>query len=292
MHPTDNYNVFSYGESRGGSISQEVEGHTTYPCSEYVTNRDIVPGEELFVSYVSEGSNSWFDAREIYKHISADSNSLLYSMDELHEVGHCLSDVKVAKSNIPLAGKGLFAKKDFKKGEIITISPALLLPKIEAQNNRLTSTQLVQNYAFAHPNSDFALFPIGLASLINHAQVANVELELYWWDKNRLMKLQSENVTLTELSNQRNAPLDIAYKATSDIKQGEEITFHYGEEWVERWARHLGDLNNWLLEREQFKIVNSFHELPSAKYNTVPQKTNFKSFIEAKDLFQTLFALF
>eukprot|EP01034_Spumella_vulgaris_P033395 gene33395-41210_t len=41
--------------------------------------------------------------------------------------GHCLTDVIIAQSAIPLAGKGLFAKKSFLRNEKVVIAPVLTL---------------------------------------------------------------------------------------------------------------------------------------------------------------------
>lgn len=98
-----------------------------------------------------------------------------YSMLELASKGICLSNVYVAKSNIPLAGRGLFAKETFAKGKIVTVSPVLPI-KLDFLLE-FPESDLMMNYVFSYPGSEVALFPIGIAAMKNHNIEDNFSFE-------------------------------------------------------------------------------------------------------------------
>jgi hypothetical protein len=58
-----------------------------------IANRDILPGEELSVSYGQD--NSWLEGRGIVIKEVTNTSSSVRSMEDLRENGHCVSQVKV-----------------------------------------------------------------------------------------------------------------------------------------------------------------------------------------------------
>eukprot|EP01034_Spumella_vulgaris_P026292 gene26292-32854_t len=166
------------------------------------------------------------------------------SLTDLEQYGHCLSDVSVGPSRISLAGKGLFARKAFKKGEVVTISPVLTLRR---------------------EMSDVTLFPLTNAAFINHAFDHTENLRMTWYDWSSLnatgsyfehlsgdnaLNLTSKLSQLpSELFKAPFAYFDLAYYATRDIHPGEELTVNYGKEWEEKWREYvvnsgLSDVNS------------------------------------------------
>jgi hypothetical protein len=135
--------------------------------------------------------------------------------------------------------------KAFKRGEIIYVSPTLLMPKDEViqLGTNTDSHIIIQNYCIASPDASIVLFPIGLGVIANHAppSMANMEIELYWWTDHE----KKQNSSLVELSKSSSAELDLAYRATRDIAEGEELLIDYGEAWINAWASHLAELNLW-----------------------------------------------
>ena len=106
-------------------------------------SKPIRAGDELFTSY---GSDDWFTGRgyelltpEVAPPSSDDSNSdnndddntkpSLHSraLDDLRRDGVCLSHTYVNTSRIRLAGRGLFTKRSFQRGDLITVSPVTFL---------------------------------------------------------------------------------------------------------------------------------------------------------------------
>lgn len=204
-------------------------------------------GDELFTNY----GNDWFKDREIERE-PVRKKEEPYTADELKELGHCLTDIYVAESDIPSAGKGVFAKKSFKKGEVVSISPVLVLPlhAVERENER----SVLLNYCItagnaSSPNgtrSDVALLPLGLVGMINHGsgEMANVAMDWYLWSADQnIDRLNTWSVE--DLEEAQAAPLDLQYIATRDIRAGEELLVSYGIEWERAWKNYLTRMLHW-----------------------------------------------
>jgi hypothetical protein len=189
----------------------------------------------------------------------------------------------VAKSTLPFAGRGLFASRNFVKGEMVSISPVLLLPKDEVAELASYSDSVLQNYCIASSDSNIVLLPLGLGALANHAMAgtANVKLEIFWWESlhpnDDIDKMRKLNSTLVELSQEKFAQLDIAYRATRDIHEGEEVTYDYGEDWINSWATHLAKLNDWLVET----AAGAMAKMKGEVEEDLIQRPRFLSYIEA-----------
>jgi hypothetical protein len=159
-----------------------------------------------------------------------------------------MSDVTIAESSTPLAGYGLFAKRFFRKGEIVTISPVLALPTDEVLN--LRDSSVLQNYVLvdSESQSHVALLPIGYAGAINHA--ANASLSYSWCNSDYSMANSSEqspslqaslNASTEQMLREQYSRLDLKYVAMRDIEAGEELTIDYGRQWTESWAEYLAE---------------------------------------------------
>lgn len=138
----------------------------------------------------------------------------------------------------------MFAKKDFRKGDLVVVSPVLLLPKEHIESISDSSTVLM-NYCIASPASSTVMFPFAWGAVANHAPAhqANLEVELFWW--NKAEEVEKTSATLAELSSRLSAQLDLGYRATRDIARGEELLFDYGEEWQEEWTDYLARVSEW-----------------------------------------------
>ena len=148
-----------------------------------------------------------------------------------------MTQVMVFDSDIPLSGKGLFAMRDFKKGEIVDISPVLLLRKHDVQS--ISNESVLMNYCITAPGLDIVLLPLGFSTAINHntEYLSNLVLEWYQWPSDTNGKTKDSNID--ELINSEFSPLDVSFRAKRDVLYGEELTLNYGVEWVEEWASYL-----------------------------------------------------
>jgi SET domain-containing protein len=99
-------------------------------------------------------------------------------------------------------GRGIFALRNVKKGEIIEISPYIEIPSKEY--NTMTRT-ILNDYRFEVRGNKCAI-GLGYASLYNHSPDPNAEASI-----------QPKRKTIT-------------IKAIHSIKKGEEVTLDYGYE--------------------------------------------------------------
>ena len=139
-----------------------------------------------------------------------------------------------------------------------------------------SGNDLLQNYCMVSQYSNTVLFPFGWGALANHAGVkqSNMELDWFWWDQNKNMntspkgedfityedKIRKMNSTLTELSQAPFAQLDIRYKASKDIKNGDELTFFYGNAWMEAWTLHLSRVAEWNIEKRRLNKMKDIKD--------------------------------
>lgn len=108
------------------------------------------------------------------------------------------SNIYIDKSNIPNCGKGVFAKKGFKKDEIIEIAPILVLEFTDFID---TKWNLLFEYYFWM--DDYVALALGYGSLYNHSMDSNCAC---WLSKKKEI---------------------IVFTATRDILKDEEILFNY-----------------------------------------------------------------
>ena len=109
------------------------------------------------------------------------------------------------KSLIKNAGSGLFAGKDYKKGDLVEINNFILL-----KSNNVDG--LLFDYIFNHSYDDnYCIANLGNISLINHS-IKNANVNPYDFDLNK-----KEQKCF----------------ATKDIKKGEEFLYDYGNSYIE-----------------------------------------------------------
>jgi hypothetical protein len=247
--------------------------YTTYTEFEFVTSEQIQIGQELYTRY---GSAQWFHDRQIPYDPSLGSGSH-YTLNELQKVGHCLDNVRVSESLIPMAGRGLFANRNFQIGELVTLSPVLTAPLHQIRKEGASS--LLINYCVTSPMSDFALLPIGYAAMANHGgRAANLRME--WYDTkewNQFFNTSSRSSNLTDqesishhtrdrifeginLSSILDSPsgsLYFGYYATREIVTGEELTIDYGLVWEMAYSRYLDTMSDWFKRNREAHLITA-----------------------------------
>lgn len=109
--------------------------------------------------------------------------------------------IYISQSKIFHAGRGVFAKCDIKKGEIIEICPIILVPKYDMSN--LNESILVTYFFYFGKNKERLAIVLGFGSIYNHS-----------YEPNAMYKLKPREKT-------------IEFSVLKDIKKDEEITFNY-----------------------------------------------------------------
>jgi SET domain-containing protein len=119
----------------------------------------------------------------------------------------------LAPSTIPNAGLGCFAKEDLKKGDHIEVIGVYV--KKGGPADRCTS--YASRYKFSgNDKQDTHIVPMGYAGMINHTQDSskqNVKLEF-----------------VRGLATRSKDSGQVVYRFLRDIKAGEELLGHYGED--------------------------------------------------------------
>lgn len=106
--------------------------------------------------------------------------------------------IYLAQSQIPNAGKGVFAAREIKKDEIVEVAPILILEFTDFVN---TKWNLLFEYYFWM--DDFVVLALGYGSLYNHSKQPNCEYKI-----NRKEKI-------------------ITFIAKRKILKNEELCFNY-----------------------------------------------------------------
>ncbi len=255
-------------------LEHQIEAHTLYPTDVYETVRPVEAGEEIYQSYESEGSDEWFSWRKIVPKLDVDPTGgdvgdgghegggnenqqsasgggvpqfqTSRTVSELRKIGYCVSHTYLNSSKIQGAGRGLYAGKAFRKGEIVNLAPTLVLDwnKLSGEHH----ASVLENYLVAFPGSQKVgergerpvLFPFGGNGILaNHADTPNLVMQWSRWPPNvgRLMD-ELEDTAFESLVEAPNAPLMIAFLSTREIAVHEELTLDYGGDWGVHWKNH------------------------------------------------------
>jgi hypothetical protein len=227
-----------------------AQPYSKYTHAYYFARLNVSAGDELFTNY----GITWFQNRP-EEHIP-----LLIPSDLSTKNGICLSDVYVHKSTIPSAGRGVFARRKFRAGQIITVSPVLFLDATVML--RTMQTTVLANYCVGGTNAKVWILPIGSAAMMNHRK-GSPNVAFTWFDWNSMtdpdltsdMKIEQirkgskrwKQITdvrrklatpLGDLIQSDYAPLDFIYYALTDIEEGEELFLDYGADWDDKFRQY------------------------------------------------------
>ena len=197
------------------------------------------------------------------------------SVDWLRENGLCVDNIVMKTSQNPKAGRGAFAQRPIRKGEIIvpaptlqvtdkdamTIPPFAVVEKDGSSDNNNPGKQLMLNYCFGHDESSLLLCPYSNALLLNHCSSRRPDLhscfnnddtgnnntspnaEYRWsesWDNGQTLEWLAKDIEDIKAHEGR-VPLSFDIVATRNIEAGEELFLDYGAKWEAQWDRHLQD---------------------------------------------------
>ena len=210
----------------------------------WLVGHDLVAGDELFLDY----GPGWFRERGFVDTAPPKK----WEVSHLRQTGYCLDNIAPGPSLVKGAARGGFATRDLEKGSIIAPVPVIALSsaslemiKERTDGSTVTSTQLLKNYCFGHPDSKLLLYPYshGINLVNHHSSIPNAKLQ--WWAGSILYF----NKTLLEL--QQSSQLMLELVATRPIKNGEEIYLDYGNEWAKAWKDHV---DSWQAEPDNRHI--------------------------------------
>lgn len=211
--------------------------HSTFADVYFYANDDTGEDEELYISYGAD----WIADRGLAPESSDPEDNTLQRPQASHAI--CLSNVEVRESSVAEdAGRGLFARTAFRAGEVITVSPTLVLPRVTIEQTRETS--VLWNYCLElEASPEVMLLPLVHIPIVNHGadKRSNAHLQWYFWPSLQIPFVA--DLTLNTLLEASFAPLDISLVATRDIEEGEEILIDYGMRWEERWHHFRSTAN-------------------------------------------------
>lgn len=180
------------------------------------------------------------------------------SIRDLDSAGRCLDNIRSGRSIISEAGRGAFASRRLKAGNIITGSPLIHIPYEEmllmynadwnvdkndydVDSSKIRGRQLLLNYCWGHKQSTVLFCPYGGGiNLINHNQsLANVAIQ--WAPDGQLLHNATwlRQTPLSEMEVEFSTKLAWDYVALRDIEEGEELFLDYGNEWETAWQNHV-----------------------------------------------------
>jgi SET domain len=177
------------------------------------------------------------------------------SIQWLEENGRCLDNIKPDISTIRQAGRGAFATRRIKKGDVIIPMPVVHVRRHhmeiyhgddyedETAEFWLDGKQLLLNYCYGHPESSLLLFPYApVSNYINH-NVSQANAELRW---SSLSNHHGEWLQRSpdSLDAEDHSGLIMELVANRDINANEEIFLNYGTAWETSWD---GFVRNWNL---------------------------------------------
>jgi hypothetical protein len=195
-------------------------------------------------------------------------------LDWLKMNGYCQDNLIAGISTIAHAGRGAFAARSMKRGEVVSVMPLVPLNNgedsltilddeddPEGRGRPTLSYQLLYNYMLEHPQSSALFFPAGaITNYINHGgKKANVKM--LWTTKAWSNVEGSHETSVNDLS--QFGPIDMILElvATRPIKKGEEVLLDYGDEWETAWNTHVSMWKAATKDKRLFKSAMALNEI-------------------------------
>eukprot|EP00559_Dactyliosolen_fragilissimus_P002967 CAMPEP_0184861702 /NCGR_PEP_ID=MMETSP0580-20130426/6320_1 /TAXON_ID=1118495 /ORGANISM="Dactyliosolen fragilissimus" /LENGTH=811 /DNA_ID=CAMNT_0027359289 /DNA_START=195 /DNA_END=2630 /DNA_ORIENTATION=+ len=278
---TQRQNIIDY-------LLQHVMPHISTPSLSQDTERTNKDQAKSLIADAFPKNHEQFD--EFMSHSKYHSSfhhshpHLLKSKQWLHHNAQCADNIMSAKSTIPFAGRGAFAKRIISKGQLVAPMPLLKINDKQwmdmdmdmdmytdtyttdtdvNDSNTLPHKQILLNYCFSHPLSSVLLCPYGIGTnYINHkptTQGANAKVV---WTKARYLNphmLHAESITNLQQYPATGLGFDLI--ATQDIQIGDEIFIDYGDSWQQSWNDYVHQWNT-IHNHTDTDIINNNSHLP------------------------------
>jgi hypothetical protein len=211
-------------------------------------------------------------------------NRSIRSLPWLEEHGLCTDNLKPGRSTIHQAGRGAFATRNIRKGDVVAPMPLIHIPDRSIYNmygyitsadvryhtvhrnvSDIRSAQLMLNYCWGHRESTLLLCPYGAGtSLINHPPSKDKANSKLVWSTKGSRHLEWLTQGIDDWGHVRHAGLAFELIATQDIQEGDEVFVWYGDEWEKAWQHHV---QIWqpppgAHDYEPAEILNELHDTP------------------------------
>lgn len=226
-----------------GNIQYDWESNSRNIHKRSVASANILVGDEIVTGFKRYQRYNCSALEELPSSPSCHHHSTL---QELRQTGHCLSYLYLKNSTYLAAGQGVYSHVSYQPGDIVDISPVLILPKHTIFQISNSSNHTLYNFCISNNESDICLLPLGLGAMINHPLAPaepNVEITWHSWN-GTLPDMLSDHypLNLTDLELSPFPLFNIQYKATKQINVGDEILLSYGDAWEREWLAYQASL--------------------------------------------------
>jgi len=209
---------------------------------------------DMVVSHLKEKTSlslpdSLDDAKEMHRFSGLSPEEAtaqsVRSIRWLEKNGMCVDNIREGLSTNNEAGRGAFATRSIRKGQVIAPAPVVQVHRknLELYYQDATGTidlmghQLLRNYCFGHEKSSLLLFPYSpVVNYINHnAEAPNAYVR---WSKHPLHSTDWLKKSVEDVLNATQPGLIMEVVASRPIAPGEEVFIDYGSEWQAAWEAH------------------------------------------------------
>jgi hypothetical protein len=183
-------------------------------------------------------------------------------VDWLKMNAYCQDNLVVGVSTIEHAGRGAFAARNMKRGEVVAALPlvalhrgksVLTIPEDKDGGDK-EMYQLLYNYMFEHPQSSALFYAAGASTnYINHGG-QNANVKMMWSTKEWSHVKDARETSLENLWQLGPVDMIVELVATRPLNKGEEIFLDYGEDWAGAWKDHVA---NWKKATKNAAFSNS-----------------------------------
>lgn len=244
------------------------------------------------------------ETKSEYDALLAEGNDLFHNIAKtalkkrdvewIRDNGFCLDNIIPAKSTLPHAGQGAFAKRFIRMGTMISPAPLLQIldrdqmliyeSSLELEPDRVpVGTQILVNYCLGHTKSKLLLCPQTNAILVNHCSNRKVgggqcgdkgpNAKFQWangWDHDTNLWLEMSLEKLRTRTAEKSRGPSMELVSLRDIQDGEEIFIDYGPNWEDAWELHK---KSWKPPNKEgpFRNYTPVKEMAGTKFRTVDE---------------------
>lgn len=179
-------------------------------------------------------------------------------------------DVVISDSTVPFAGKGVFANKNFKKGEVLCYYGGKLIRNsdIFSYTDSKYVLSLDKNFCVVGYDVPSPTAPLWVAQFMNDYEDIHIDDT----DNVCSILMKVDNYRESSLENENVYNENICFRASRDIEKGEELFLSYGDSyWISQNKNHYRKIGNWevvsLIQKAQQIIYGkvSWEEMKSTE---------------------------